>query len=82
MKKLLVFISALTVLSFGAFAQKKEKLSKADKEFLEQQPDGIYLKMETAKGDIYLFMESKKMPMTVASFTVVLPSSFRASCTK
>lgn len=68
MKRLVLFISALSALSLGAFAQKKEKPSKADKEFLEQQPDGIYAKMETSKGDIYLYLETKQTPMTVANF--------------
>ena len=61
MKKLLLLISALSVLSFGAMAQKKEKqkLSKMDKEFLSKQADGMYAKFETAKGDIYCALEFK-----------------------
>jgi len=39
-----------------------------DKEFLAQQPDGIYAKFETSKGDIYTVLEYKKTPMTVGNF--------------
>ena len=43
MKKLFLLISAFSLLSFGAEAQKKEKvkLSKVDKEFLDKQADGL-----------------------------------------
>ena len=70
MKKLILLISALSVISFGAVAQKKEKqkLSKMDKEFLDKQADGIYAKFETNKGDIYTLLEYKKTPMTVGNF--------------
>jgi peptidyl-prolyl cis-trans isomerase A (cyclophilin A) len=70
MKKILLLISALTIASYGAVAQKKtkHKLSKMDKEFLSKQPDGIYAKFETNKGDIYTFLEYKKTPMTVGNF--------------
>lgn len=70
MKKLFLLISAFSLLSFGVNAQKKEKqkISKADKEFLDKQPEGLYAKFETSKGNIYCFLEMKKTPMTVGNF--------------
>ena len=70
MKKLFLLISALTVLNFSAEAQKKEKqkLSKEDKEFLTKQPDGLYAKLETSRGNIYLMLDNKLAPMTVANY--------------
>ncbi len=70
MKKLLLMITAFSLISIGAAAQKKTKpkLSKMDKEFLSKQPDGMYAKFETSKGDIYTVLEFKKTPMTVGNF--------------
>jgi peptidyl-prolyl cis-trans isomerase A (cyclophilin A) len=70
MKKIAMIIAALSILSLGAFAQKKQKvkLTKADQEFLKAQPDGIYAKFETSKGNIYALLEHKKTPLTVSNF--------------
>jgi len=68
MKKLITI--ALVFASLIASAQKnhKQKLSKMDQEFLKTQADGMYLKMNTNRGDIYLQLEFEKTPMTVANF--------------
>ncbi len=68
MKKIITV--ALIFASLIASAQKnhKQKLSKMDQEFLKTQPDGMYLKMNTNRGDIYLQLEFEKTPMTVANF--------------
>lgn len=70
MKKLFLLISAFSLITFGAEAQKKEKqkISKADKEFLDKQADGLYAKFETSKGNIFCMLEMKKTPMTVGNF--------------
>jgi len=71
MKKSIIIISLLTSAFINVQAQsknEKQKLSKMEKEFLKDQQEGIYVKFETSKGDIYAVLEHKKTPMTVANF--------------
>ncbi len=74
MKKILILLCAFVGISTMVYAQsgsKKQKLSKMDKEFLSQQPDGMFAKMETSKGTIMLALEFQKTPLTVANFVAL-----------
>ena len=66
MKKIITLV--LVFASLITSAQKKHKLSKMDKEFLKEQADGLYAKMTTNRGDIYLQLEFEKTPMTTGNF--------------
>jgi len=68
MKKIITLALVLVSLMASAQKTKKQKLSKMDQEFLKTQADGMYLKMNTNRGDIYLQLEFEKVPMTVGNF--------------
>jgi len=68
MRKTFLFIAGLLLSVLGLQAQPKDKISKADKAFLDKQADGIYAKLETSRGDIYLELAYKEMPLTVANY--------------
>ena len=65
--KVLIALGAVCMYT-ATFAQSNKSAKKMDQQFLSSQPDGLYAKFETNKGDIFLVLEDKKTPLTVANF--------------
>ena len=61
MKRFTLMLTGLLLFAGSAFAQ----LSKAE---MKELPDGLYAQMQTSKGNILLFLEFQKTPLTVANF--------------
>lgn len=65
--KILLTLLAVSM-HIALIGQNKKSISTMDQQFLSAQADGLYVKFETSKGDIYAVLEHKKTPLTVANF--------------
>ena len=58
----------LICLFISVIAQSNQQNKTMDNQFLSTQPEGLYAKFETSKGNIYTVLEFVKTPLTVANF--------------
>jgi peptidyl-prolyl cis-trans isomerase A (cyclophilin A) len=70
MTRILTFF-IISIMVSNVYGQQTKPSKSMDQQFLDKQPDGLYVKFNTTKGIIYAVLEHKKTPMTVANMVAL-----------